>query len=137
MDWRKSKRRKMRAMLTEAHRRDRIWRNLLLPLALLVPAFAAYTFLQQVTHSPSVQATDLSLLNALVVALTFWGTGTLLLWRRFWQMEARLFFLMTQSIGVGLLFFLAYSQSGIYPYWMSVLRSAGFHFAGAILVHFY
>jgi signal transduction histidine kinase len=36
-----------------------------------------------------------------------------------------------------LLFFLAYSQSSTYPYWMSVLRSAGFHLAGTILVHFY
>jgi signal transduction histidine kinase len=124
-------------MMAETHHRARVWRNLLLPLALLVPAFVAYAILLQVTHAPSAQATGLSLLNAVIVALTFWGTGTLLLWQRFWQMEARLFFLMTQSIGVGLLFFLAYSQSSAYPYWMSVLRSAGFHFAGTILVHFY
>ncbi len=123
--------------MAETQQQARIWRNLLLPLALPVPALAAYTILLQITHAPSVQASDLSLLNAVVVALTFWGTGTLVLWRRFWQMEARLFFLMTQSISMGLLFFLAYSQSEIYPVWMSVLKSAGFHFAGTILVHFY
>ena len=124
-------------MIAETHYQLRVWRNLLLPLALLVPGFVAYTIFLQVTHSPSVQASDLSLINAIVVALTFWGTGTLLLWRRSWQMEARLFFLMAQSIGVGLLFFLAYAQSEIYPTWMSVLRSAGFHVAGTLLVHFY
>ena len=115
----------------------RFWRTLLLPLALLVPASVVYTVLLQITHAPSVQTTTLSLVNAVVVALTFWGTGTLLLWRRFWQLEARLFFLMTQSIGVGLLFFLAYSQSELSPDWTTVPRSAGFHFAGTILVHFY
>ena len=135
--WPRSKRWTTTAMMTETQQQARVWRNLLLPLALLVPGFVVYAILLQVTHAPSVQVTSLSLLNAVVVALTFWGTGTLLLWRRFWQMEARLFFLMTQSIGVGLLFFLAYSQSSTYPYWMSVLRSAGFHLAGTILVHFY
>ncbi len=115
----------------------RFWRTVLLPLALLVPASVVYTVLLQITHAPSVQTSTLSLVNAVVVALIFWGTGTLLLWRRFWQLEARLFFLMTQSIGVGLLFFLAYSQSRLYPDWMAVPRSAGFHFAGTIVVHFY
>jgi hypothetical protein len=124
-------------MMTETPHRARLWRNLLLPLALPVPIFVAYLILLQVTSSPSVQTTNPALLNAIIVALTFWGIGTLLLWRRFWQLEARLFFLLMQSIGVGLLFFLAYSQSEIYPVWMSVLRSAGFHFAGTILVHFY
>ncbi len=124
-------------MTAETPHRARLWRNLLLPLALPVPCFVAYTILLWVAHSPSAPATGLSLLNAVVAALTFWGTGTLLLWRRFWQLEARLFFVMAQSIGVGLLFFLAYSQSENYPQWMSVLKSAGFHFAGTILVHFY
>lgn len=124
-------------MTDETPRRTRLWRNALLPLALVVPTFAAYTILLQITHAPFVQATTLSVLNAVVVALTFWGTGTLLLWRRFWQLEARLFFLLMQSIGTGLLFFLAYSQSATYPVWMSVLRTAGFHLAGTLLVHFY
>jgi signal transduction histidine kinase len=71
------------------------------------------------------------------VALIFWGTGTLLLWQRYWQLAARLFYLMMQPIGVGLLFFLAYSSSAVYPDWMSVLKSIGFHVTGALLVHFY
>jgi two-component system NarL family sensor kinase len=124
-------------MRVKSDHRALFWRTLLLPLTLLVPASVAYTVLLQITHAPSVQTSTLSLVNAVVVALIFWGTGTLLLWRRFWQLEARLFFLMTQSIGVGLLFFLAYSQSKLYPDWMAVPRSAGFHFAGTIVVHFY
>jgi signal transduction histidine kinase len=78
-----------------------------------------------------------ALLNAIAVALTFWGIGTLLLWRRFQDQVARLFFLLTQSIGIGLLFFLAYPQLSIRPDWMAVLSIVGFHLAGALLVHFY
>ncbi len=123
--------------MIELPQRGRVWRNRLLPLAFIIPALVTYLIFLQITHAPSIQTTTPSLLNAVVVALTFWGTGILLLWRQAWQMEARLFFLMAQSIGTGLLFFLAYSQSEIYPTWMSVLRSAGFHLAGTLLVHFY
>jgi len=42
-------------MMTETQQQARVWRNLLLPLALLVPAFVAYTILLQVTHAPSAQ----------------------------------------------------------------------------------
>jgi len=86
---------------------------------------------------PLAQVNLLSLLNALAVTLTFWGVGTLLLWRRFQESVARLFFLLTQSVGIGLLFFLAYPQASDRPYWMAVLISVGFHLAGALLVHFY
>jgi len=78
-----------------------------------------------------------SLLNALVVAMTFWGVGVFLLWRRFRQYVARLFFLMTQSIGIGLLFFLAYPQVSSRPGWMVVLISAGFHLSASFVVHYY
>jgi len=114
-----------------------VWRNRLMPLAVLVPGFVAYATYLQITRASVVQATDLTLFNAIVVALTFWGTGTLLVWRRSGQLAARLFFLLMQAIGVGLLFFLAYSTTEVYPVWMSVLRTVGFHLAGALLVHFY
>jgi signal transduction histidine kinase len=78
-----------------------------------------------------------SLLNAVVVAMTFWGVGVFLLWRRFRQYVARLFFLMTQSIGIGLLFFLAYPQVSSRPGWMVVLISAGFHLSASFVVHYY
>jgi signal transduction histidine kinase len=127
----------MRAPSAEPYPASYRWRNGLLPLALAVPLFAAYAIYLQIAQPSVAQTTPLSLLNAVVVALVFWGTGTLLLWRRFWQPEARLFFLMMQSIGIGLLFFLAYSTSAVYPAWMAVLKSIGFHVTGALLVHFY
>ncbi|MCI0477983.1 MAG: sensor histidine kinase, partial [Anaerolineales bacterium] len=77
------------------------------------------------------------LLNAIFVTLTFWSIGTLLLWRRHQQYAARLFFLLTQSITVGLLFFLAYPQTASRPEWMALLISAGFHLGGALAIHFY
>ncbi len=78
-----------------------------------------------------------SLLNGVLVALTFGGVGVFLLWRRFQQYALRLFFLLTQSIGIGLLFFLAYPDASKRPAWMAVLISIGFHFAAALVVHYY
>ncbi|MBI5652918.1 MAG: hypothetical protein HZC40_21090, partial [Chloroflexi bacterium] len=86
---------------------------------------------------PLAQMNLPNLASALIVTLTFWGIGTWLAWRRWREIAARLFFLMTQSIGVGLLFFLAYPQATDRPYWMAVIISIGFHLAGALLVHYY
>ncbi len=44
---------------------------------------------------------------------------------------------MTQSIGIGLLFFLAYPQVSSRPNWMTVLIIAGFHLSASLLVHYY
>jgi signal transduction histidine kinase len=78
-----------------------------------------------------------SLLNALVTTLVFWSVGTLLLWRRYHQYAARLFFLLTQTLAVGLLFFLAYPNVESRPAWMAFLISSGFHIGGALAIHFY
>jgi signal transduction histidine kinase len=78
-----------------------------------------------------------NLVSALVVWLTFWCIGIFLVWRRFREIAARLFFLLTQSIGIGLLFLLAYPQALNRPGWMAVLISVGFHLAGALVVHYY
>lgn len=79
----------------------------------------------------------LTLLNAIIVTLVFWGVGTLLLWRRYPQFVARLSFLLTQSLAIGLLFFLAYPDVAHRPAWMTLLISGGFHLAGALAIHFY
>ncbi|HAE59257.1 MAG TPA: hypothetical protein DCG54_07055 [Anaerolineae bacterium] len=78
-----------------------------------------------------------SLLNGVLVALTFWGVGVFLLWRRFQQYVVRLFFLLTQSIGIGLLFLLAYPEVSSRPDWMVVLIAAGFHLSASLVVHYY
>ena len=79
----------------------------------------------------------LSLLNGLLVALAFWGVSTFLLWRRYRQFPVRLFFLITQSIGIGLLFLLSYPVASSRPVWMAVIISIGFHSSAAFLVHYY
>ena len=78
-----------------------------------------------------------NLLSAIFVTLTFWSVGVYLVWRRFQQIQARLFFLMVQSVAMGLLLFLAFPQLQYRPYWMEVLSSIGFHLAGALVVHYY
>lgn len=86
---------------------------------------------------PSARVNLPFLLNALFVTLIFGGVGTLLLWRRYSQHTARLFFLLTQSLAIGLLFFLAYPAVAHRPAWMTWLISAGFHLGGALAIHFY
>ncbi len=77
------------------------------------------------------------LISALIVALTFSGLGTFLYWRRGRLFEVRLFFLMVQSIAVGLLLFLAFPDATVRPFWMSVASSVGFHLSATLLFHFY
>lgn len=78
-----------------------------------------------------------NLLGAIVVTLTHWSVGVYLAWRRFRQLQARLFFVMVMSVATGLLLFLAFPQLHYRPYWMEVLSSIGFHLAGALVVHYY
>jgi signal transduction histidine kinase len=103
----------------------------------LIPVLTAAVVYLQFSTPPLVPLDLLSLLNALVVAGTFWAVGALLLWRRFWDPVARLFFLMTQSIGTGLVFFLAYPEAPSRLDWMVIAISVGFHLAGSLLFHFY
>lgn len=77
------------------------------------------------------------LLNGLIVALTFSGVGTFVVWRRYRQFVARLFFLMVQPIAVGLLLFLPFPDPSLRPLWIAVLSSTGFHVSGSLLVHYY
>jgi signal transduction histidine kinase len=77
------------------------------------------------------------LINGLLVALSFWGVSTFLLWRRYRQFSVRLFFLIAQSIGIGLLFLLSYPDPTNRPVWMAVIISIGFHTSASFLVHYY
>ncbi|MBI5028982.1 MAG: hypothetical protein HZB51_00545 [Chloroflexi bacterium] len=77
------------------------------------------------------------LASALIVMLACFGIGAYVLWRRFYQIEARLFFVLLLCVGAGWLLFSAYPQPTERPYWMAVLSSIGFHFAGALVVHYY
>jgi signal transduction histidine kinase len=86
---------------------------------------------------PLARVQFLTLLNALVVTFVFWSVGTFLLWRRYHQHAARLFFLLTQSLAIGLLFFLAYPDVASRPAWMTFLIISGFHLGGALAIHFY
>jgi signal transduction histidine kinase len=79
-------------------------------------------------------------LSAILVALAFWGTGTLLLWRR-WPAgppyDARLLFLSFQAIALPLLPSLAYFRFQLPPPWMIALEYAGLFLAAPLFFHYH
>lgn len=81
------------------------------------------------------QVNLLPLVSAVAVVLTFWGTGTLLLLRRFRQATVRLFFLLAQTVGIALLPPLAHPDPWPIPRWMISLSVACFHLAAPLLLH--
>lgn len=84
---------------------------------------------------PLARVNFLPLVSAAVVALAFWGAGTLLLWRRFRKKEIRLFFLLSQTIALALLPSLAHPLSGPIPRWMVSLSIVCFYLAAPLLLH--
>ena len=84
------------------------------------------------------QANSLPLLGAfVVVVLTFWATGAVLLLRRFQRKEVRLLFLVTQTTAVALLWPLARPRPWPIPDWMAFLSIACFNLTPALVLHFY
>lgn len=79
----------------------------------------------------------INIINAFVASATFWGVGLYLLWRRSGQHAIHLFFLLTQSAGIGLLLFLAYPNPEERAGWVRLVISLGFHLAAALIVHLY
>lgn len=84
---------------------------------------------------PLARVNLLPLISAVVVVLTFWGAGTLLLLRRFQQKEVRLFFLLAQTIAMALLPPLAHPW--FIPRWMVTLSLTCFYLAAPLLLHYY
>lgn len=83
---------------------------------------------------PLVKINGLPLLTGVLVALVFWGTGTLLLWRRFRQQDVRILFLLSQVFAVAILLLLAF-PTGVRPRWMTLLSIVCFHLAAPLLLH--
>lgn len=75
--------------------------------------------------------------SAIVVALAFWGTSTLLLWRRFPQEDVRLLFLSFQAMALALLPGLAYPRFQLPPPWMVALEYAGLFLAAPLFFHYH
>ena len=82
------------------------------------------------------QLNYLSLASAIVVALAFWGVGTLLFLRRFWHPEIRLLFLLAQTIAVTILFPLSYREPWSPPHWSLALSVAGFNLTAPLFLHY-
>jgi two-component system NarL family sensor kinase len=90
-----------------------------------------------VTAGSMLQVTRWQLFSAVLVALTFWATGTLLLWRRFQQKHVRLLFLLFQAAAIPLLPGLAYPRFLLPPRWMVFLEFGGFYLAVTLFLHFH
>ncbi len=83
-----------------------------------------------------LQVNYLSLSSAIIIGLTFWGVGTLLLWRRFQQIEIRLLFCLSQTVAISLLFPLAHPHPWVPPDWMITLSLAGLFLTAPLLIHY-
>ena len=79
-------------------------------------------------------------LSAILVALAFWGVGTLLLWRR-WRagppLDARLLFLSFQALALALLPVLAYPRFRVPPQWMLVVEYGSLFLAAPLFFHYH
>ncbi|MDY6876913.1 MAG: histidine kinase [Chloroflexota bacterium] len=86
---------------------------------------------------PVARVNFLPLASAVIVVLTFWTTGALLLWRRFHQQEVRLLFLLAQTFAIALLPPLVHHPPWPIPRWMVTMSVACFHLAAPLLIHYY
>ncbi|MBE9507733.1 MAG: hypothetical protein IMY86_06750, partial [Chloroflexi bacterium] len=84
---------------------------------------------------PLAKVNLMPLVSAAVVTLVFWGTGTLLLLRRFRQASVRFVFLLTQIAAIALLPPLAHSIYLGITRWMVSLSVACLHLTATLLLH--
>jgi len=82
------------------------------------------------------QLNTLPLVSAIMVALAFWGVGTLLFVRLFWHSGMRLLFLISQTIAITLLFPLSYPAPWSPPNWLLSLSMAGFNLTAPLFFHY-
>ena len=83
---------------------------------------------------PLVRVNIAPLLSGVLVALVFWGTGVLLLWRRLRREDVRILFLLAQVFAVAGLLLLAF-PGGTRPQWMTTLTLVCFHLSAPLLLH--
>jgi signal transduction histidine kinase len=81
-----------------------------------------------------LQSNRRSLGMGIMVALIFWGGGTLLLWRRPRHQGVIPFFLMSQSFAIAIFIMLAFPAS-VRPRRLSLLSIASFHLAAPLFLH--
>jgi signal transduction histidine kinase len=73
--------------------------------------------------------------SAVLVAMAFWGIGTLLLWRRFRHEDVRLLFLLLQVIAVTLFLEIGFYEQ-VAP-WMLPLVSVCAHLSPSLMLHYH
>lgn len=78
-----------------------------------------------------------ALLGGVAVALVFWASGLLLLLRRFEQVEIRLLFLLSQALGVAILFPMSYLPKWYPPHWAMNLSVACLFISAPLILHHY
>ena len=78
-----------------------------------------------------------ALLGGVAVVLVFWGSGLLLLVRRFEQAEIRLLFLLSQALAVAILFPMSYLPDWVPPTWGMDLSVACLFFSAPLILHHY
>ncbi len=84
--------------------------------------------------APLARINGAALFVGVIVALIFWGGGTLLIWRRFRHEGVGVFFLLSQTFAVGALFMLAF-PSAVRPWRLAVVSIISLHLAAPMLLH--
>ncbi len=84
-----------------------------------------------------LQANRWQVNSAILAAFVFWGTGLLLLRRRWERLDVRLLFGSFQFIAVAVLPGLAFPRFWLPPGWMLFLEFVGLYLAAAMLAHFH
>jgi len=88
---------------------------------------------------PAVRVFQLSYLHltsASVIALVYWGIGSLLLLRRFWHPEIRLLFLLAQTIAITILFPLSYRSPLTPPPGLLSISVIAINLTAPLYVHY-
>lgn len=122
--------------MSETTNRNILLKILYAVLALAIPAFLLFEGNRWHNINP-YQARFETLLPAILLSFVFWIIGFVLVLRVFHRAEARLLFLLTQTLGMALFIPMAYPDPRTAPFSALTISVIGLHFSAPLLFHFH
>ncbi len=105
-------------------------------LALVAPAFVIFeSYRWQISNPPENRIE--TLLPAILLSFAFWIIGFILVLRFFHRNEARLLFLLSQTLGIALFIPMAYPNPRLAPFSALTVSVIGLHLSAPLLFHFH
>lgn len=105
-------------------------------LALGMPAFLLFEGDRWYLYNQNVNRFG-TLLPAVLLSLTFWIVGFILILRYFHRNEARLLFMLSQTLGLALFIPMAYPDPRLAPFSALTTSVIGLHTSAPLLFHFH